>query len=65
MDINELRGYVFTYNQIVRSVKKELPNDPYIEQLRELTGENFYVTLPVVRSAIPQLRLNLEQRYLK
>jgi hypothetical protein len=68
VDYNDLGSYIFTYNQIVRSLKKELPNDSYIEQIVELraptSAPTYNVLLSAMRTLVPDLRVHLEL-YLK
>jgi len=67
VDSAKVSAIAYSYNEILVSLKKELPTDSYIQTAKTVNPEGQYVSslATVLRTSIPQLRAYLEQRYLK
>jgi hypothetical protein len=65
-DANAVRALALSYNELLTAIKKELNSDPYVQarNMANTTGD-YAPVLSYLRSSIPQLRIYLEQRYLK
>ncbi len=66
-DYNAVMAIAHSYNQLVTGLKKELAqSDPYVQAVNTVDASAQYLpVLAYLRATIPQLRISLEQRYLK
>ncbi len=57
---------ITSYNNILKSLRKEIPNDTYVQNASELKSEgSIFVLGPSLRTASSQLKYYLERAYLK